>query len=302
MSIQLNLIPLVIPFLICQLPFVSCGPVNRRVSDTLFTITEHATYTYNLLKADEKYFLPYVLAEVSGLTHSGQNELLCIDDESGRVYFYTLVEKKLVKGIQFHAPRDFEGIAKVEGSIYVLESDGDLHHFPLDSDAPVKSEKIETPLSGQHDTEGLAYDSLNGRLLIASKAKGNRELPGQSIWSYDLGERSLSKTPWTILNEKTLEKFFESNRKFDYNPKRINFKPSGVAVHPLSGHVFVIASIGNLMLELGEQAQILASYRIPAGQLGQPEGITFAPNGDLFLSSEGEGDRGYVVRFNMNKE
>jgi uncharacterized protein YjiK len=32
----------------------------------------------------------------------------------------------------------------------------------------------------------------------------------------------------------------------------------------------------------------------------QPEGITFSPNGDLFIANEGDGDGGTILRFSMN--
>jgi len=32
----------------------------------------------------------------------------------------------------------------------------------------------------------------------------------------------------------------------------------------------------------------------------QPEGICFSPNGDLYISSEGKGKSGYILKFDKN--
>jgi uncharacterized protein YjiK len=96
-----------------------------------------------------------------------------------------------------------------------------------------------------------------------------------------------------------MKRFFEVNKNTAYEEKRINFRPSGIAWHPIQDKYYVLAHVGKILLVVNKQGEIEASYPISPRLLGQPEGICFAPNGDMFISSEGEGDKGYILKFEM---
>lgn len=271
-------------------------------ADSLFLVDHQLEHTYNLKRPSEKHFLPYVLEEISGLTYKNPSNVLTVDDESGKIFEYDLKQRKIVHSITFYKADDYEGIELVGEDVYVLKNDGDIFHFNYSEEKETISKKYETELHSDNDTEGLGYDRSRNELLIACKEDGHidkSEIEGRAFYAFDLGTKKLSLTPRFIIGPKQLEAFWETHKSFDYEKDRIKFKPSAIATHPISGHYYVLSSIGKMMVVVNKKGQILGTYPISPRVLGQPEGICFAPNGDLYISSEGEGDRGYILKFDM---
>ena len=73
-------------------------------------------------------------------------------------------------------------------------------------------------------------------------------------------------------------------------------------MHPLTGEWYVLTSAGKRLLITNRQAQIIGTVPLDPKQFRQPEGICFAPNGDLFIASEGDGKKGSVMRFGYRKD
>ena len=278
-----------------------CNTISfRERADSLFLITDHVDVYYDLKSPADKHFLPYVLTEISGLTLLSESKLLCVEDEGGRVYEYDLVKRKITNAITFGRPGDYEGIELIDSTIYVLRSDGDLFVFKYTTEDFAKAEKIENALSAENDTEGLGYNAKEGTLLIACKDEEDIDgvkVKGKTVYPFDLKEGKIIKKPFFEIEKDDLEDFFEANRDFEYEEERIKFEPSGIAYNPADGYYYIIASAGKLMVVLNEKGSIMATYPIAPRILNQPEGICFAPNGDLYISSEGEGDKGYILKF-----
>lgn len=283
----------------------SCGTTSFGLrADSLFLMTQNSIITYNLKRPDEKHFLPYVLAEISGLSHTGKS-VLAVDDETGKIFEYDLKERKIIHSIEFAKPGDYEGVEMVDDNIYVLESDGDIYFFEYSGSKKANAEKIENKLSRDNDTEGLGYDPYLNRLLIVCKEKGEvdgNDAKGRSVYTYDLEKNKLSKNPFFSIRTKDLKKFWEEHKTFEYQQDRIKFKPSAIAYNPVEEAFYVLSSVGKLLIVVNRDGSIKATYPISPRVLSQPEGICFAPNGDMYISSEGEGDRGYIVKFTMQKK
>jgi len=288
--------------------FANTGCENRSFgqrADSLFLVGDEDDILYDLKKPSEKYLLPYVLEEISGLTYVKNGRVLAIDDETGKVFEYNLNTKEIIHSIKFHKPDDYEGIEYVNDTVYILRSDGDIFSFPYTEEKEVDADKIETKLSGKNDTEGLGYNPETGNLLIACKEKGEigEDIKGKAraIYHYDIKREKVKKDPFSVISAKRLEKFWESKKDFDYETDRIKFKPSGIAFNPIDKNFYIIASIGKLLVVVNANGEIVNTYPLYPGLLGQPEGICFNEQGDLFISSEGEGDRGYILKFPIKK-
>ncbi|REE05607.1 SdiA-regulated domain-containing protein [Marinoscillum furvescens] len=279
----------------------SCTPTSfRERADSLFLITDHVNVYYDLKRPEEKHFLPYVLSEVSGLTHLNASTVLCVEDEGGRVYVYDLDKREIVHAITFSDPGDFEGVEYVNDTVYALESDGDVYEFRYTSEKEAKTEKYETPLSTKNDTEGLGYDPTHHRLLIACKEEEDIKgvnAKGKTIYAFDLKKKKLIKEPIFEVSAGKMDDFFEANRDYKYDKDRIKFEPSAIALNPLDGYFYLLASTGKMLIVLSPEGDIKATYPIAPRILSQPEGISFSPEGHLYISSEGEGDKGYIIRF-----
>ncbi|MEP1035682.1 SdiA-regulated domain-containing protein [Ekhidna sp.] len=298
-------IPALLLFLMVILFGQSCSSTTfGQHADSLFLVTENVAINYDLKRPDKRYQMPYVLEEISGLTFKYPNSILAVDDESGRVFQYDLSTQKLIHSIAFSKPGDYEGVELIKDQLYVLESDGDIFQIDFRSKKKMGAIKYENDLSSNNDTEGLGYDPVTNQLLIACKEDGQigkNAVSGRAFYKVDVGDLKLIKKPAFVIGPKELEAFWEKNRSFDYDKKRIKFKPSAIATHPISGHYYILSSVGKMLIVVRKSGKILATYPISPRILGQPEGICFSPSGDMYISSEGEGDRGYILKFEIKK-
>jgi uncharacterized protein YjiK len=76
-----------------------------------------------------------------------------------------------------------------------------------------------------------------------------------------------------------------------------NFKPSDLAFHPTTGDLYLLSSAGKRIIILTPNGQPLHSIALSPAIFAQPEGITFSPDGTLYISSEGDGGKGYILSF-----
>ena len=279
----------------------SCSTIPlRERADSLFHIIDHVSIYYDLNNPDHKVFVPYALAEISGLTPLTESIFLCIEDESGKVYTLNIDSVAISSATTFSRPKDFEDLELVNDTIYILESDGDIYEFALNAGDKPDVKHYETPLGRKNDTEGLGYNPYTGRLMIA--CKGDEDIKGQkakgkAIYEFDIKTKRLIKEPAFEITSGDLKDFFEANRDFNYEKDRIQFKPSGVAYNPIDGYFYLLASVGKWLIVFDKNGKIKATYTIPPKVLIQPEGICFSPDGTMFISSEGQGEKGQILKF-----
>lgn len=274
-------------------------------ADSLFLVIDHQSIFYDLKQPNDKYFLPYVLEEVSGLAFKSPNSVLAVDDETGRVFEYDLLKRKIIHSMTFHSPDDFEGVEIVDSLVYALKNDGDLFEMKYTSNKKPKAVKYENDLGSKNDTEGLGFDPINNQLLIACKEEPevkDNKAKGRAIYGFDLDKKKLKKDPLFEISTGSLIKFWEKSRTHDYKEERVKFKPSAIAFHPIDKSYYILSSVGKLLVVIDGNGEIRATYPISSRILGQPEGVCFSPNGDMYISSEGEGDKGYILRFEMKKK
>ncbi|MEP2023565.1 MAG: SdiA-regulated domain-containing protein [Reichenbachiella sp.] len=280
-----------------------CQYNSRPTAEALFHHVPKALDNYNLRKPDAKYFLPYVLEEISGLTYHKSGVIACVQDEEGKVFFYNHHSRKIDNSVRFADSGDYEGIATNGEKFYVAESNGHIYKFELNATGEIKKvKKYNTDLKKHNDVEGLVYDPALNKLLVACKGDGEikgKEKKGKSVFYFDIDKKEIEHKAAFNITKNDIKNFLEQYKDFKYEENRINFKPSGIALHPINGHFYIIASVGKLLLITDRNGEIKGSIPIDPRLLGQPEGICFAPNGDLFISSEGQGDKGYILKFNM---
>ena len=271
-----------------SLLMAGCGPSSNKKDQQPTAGTLDATFTlpYNLKAPDENVTLPKELKEISGLTYYKDDKLLCVQDEEAVVYVYDTKKKKVVQDFGFGGYGDFEGIEYVNNEVYVLESNGNLFRFKPES---TQIGRTQTDLPAKTEVEGLGYEPKTKRLLIAVK-KGGGPSSDKAIYSYDLRNKAVFKD--MSLNDDQL-------RAAGIEPK--DYKPSGIAVHPITGEWYILTSAGKRLLITNRQATILYSEALDPKLFRQPEVICFAPNGDLYIASEGDTKKGYIMTFAYKK-
>jgi uncharacterized protein YjiK len=265
---------------------LACNPSEKK--DNSQDTETVATFNYDFTKPTQKYELPKVLKEISGLSFYKEGQLLCVQDEAGDAFVYDLNQQKITETHHFDQPGDYEGIEKVEDEVYVLRSDGKLLNFKFGSK---ETREIETSFPGKNDLEGLTYDPVTKRLWLAVKEASKKAVKNDDkvIYSFDLKSRRI----FTELELK--EKQFENIGLKGKGWK--DFKPSGVAFHPQTGEAYLISAAGHRLLILSRSGVPLKSIELNPSLLRQPEGISFTPDGTLYIASEGEHGSGYILKF-----
>ncbi|MFN0034227.1 MAG: SdiA-regulated domain-containing protein [Saprospiraceae bacterium] len=294
-----NLLPLAlglafIAFVLCfcnaKQPSAAPSPEFAIVTDSLLPYDlQNPSLSINL--ASE------ALKEISGLSPTDSAGIyLAIADERGEVFFIDGNGGGAVsRRILFREKGDFESVEMVGKTIWAAKSNGDLFEITDWEKSPPKVEEFETPLKKTDDVEGLAYDPWRNALLLACKANPDSLYP-RRIYAFDLKTKTLGETPaYTIQPE-------EVNALVPYNEteKHDYFSPSGLAVHPLTGDVYVISTALKRLVVLDyKTGKIKAAQRLDKKILPQPEGISFDPAGNLLLSSEGKEGQGLLLKFDF---
>ena len=252
---------------------------------------------YNLLEPSESHILPETLTEISGLTLVNDSTVACVEDESGVIFLYSLSKEKMVDQLRFAGPGDYEGIEMVGDDIFVLKSNGNLYQYSL-SEQTTKT--IKTPLSRRNNAEGLAYDTVNQRLLILCKGEAGldgADIQGKAIYSYSLSNGFVPE-PIILITQDDIISWNESQpAELKINKKRYGFMPSGIAVSP-GGDYYIVATVGKLLMVLSPSGDIKYTVPISPRVFRQPEGICFTSKGDLIVSNEGQDGSGRIQVFN----
>jgi uncharacterized protein YjiK len=105
---------------------------------------------------------------------------------------------------------------------------------------------------------------------------------------YEMPGNELQKTKVNLeinideINKKLLKKYPEIvSENYDFQ-----FNPSAIAVHPKTGETYIL-SASNRLLAIYEKGILIDIFPLPSEIFYKPEGLAFAENGDLYISSEG---------------
>lgn len=240
------------------------------------------------------------LDEISGLSISPnhRNELLAIQDEEGKIFRINAKTGALLWTTAFWKDGDYEGVEAVGNDIWVVKSTGTLYQVSKAGQHDQKVEKFNGFLTGENDVEGLTYDPTKNRLLLAckrdAKDDGN-DKDGRYIYSFDLAKKELSKKPVYAIEREAVRKFLASCEKttgheqlcdFFFERDEYDLAPSAIAIHPITGQLFITSSIGKVLMVLNANGQIDHLERLNKKFFAQPEGLAFQADGTLFISTE----------------
>jgi len=272
------------------------APDARR--DTITAATSRAlAENYNLNSPEVSFALPKELHEISGLTALPDGRLGAIQDEAGTLFILNGQTGSIEETYSFGKDADYEGIEYVEGRIFILQSNGRLFEVTGWEDSDIQTRTHETGLKGKNDTEGLGFDPSTGRLLIACKEDPGSDLDNniKAIYAYDIERSELSSDPVLQIDEDEVKQQLGDDGK-------MNFKPSAVAVHPLSADVYVLSSNDKALTVLDSDGRIARVLHLDGDMFEQPEGITFLPDGTLFISNEGGNGSAMLYQFAAQSE
>ena len=234
--------------------------------------------------------LPKELNEISGLAISGDDRLFAHNDEVGTVYELDISTWEILNKFYLgkkKIKKDFEGIAVVKDSLYMVTSSGEIYKFSYsDDEKNVDYKKFNTILSAKNNVEGLCYDKATNSLLLACKEYAGKKLKEyKAIYSFDLSRYRLFEEPRFLINLDSLKNKFNINK----------FSPTGIEIHPNSGNIFVLSSHEKAIVELSSNGILLNAVKLKSKNHLQPEGISFLSDLSLLISDEGKGEKAKVT-------
>ncbi|MBN1696838.1 MAG: PepSY-like domain-containing protein [Spirochaetales bacterium] len=252
------------------------------IPEDVYREEDSAHAGYALTRPDVTMEMPVELLEISGVEIIDDATIACVQDEKGIVYLYDTIEKRISRTIHFGNIGDYEDIAYDGGNLYVLRSDARLYTIGnfLTDNLSVGTQHF---VIGCLNNEGL-FHGAGGRLIIASKSR--------------LVKDSNADNRYLFVFEKTGGGFGEKQRikldpdaireKLPAGIKKIKFNPSAVAIHPLTGELYVLSANDRLLVVCDEDGGIVSATVLDPKLYFQPEGLAFFRNGDMLISNEGK--------------
>lgn len=290
--------------------FSSCQSPNEAEGQT-FVVADsvRGQFPYQLTNPVRTYGLPPELTEISGLAFANDTSLLMIQDEIGEVFRLDLLTGESSRYIKFAGNGDYEGITTEGDNIWVIKSSGKLYRFSQEASEDADDTKWEPTLPEGADYESFCYLPCCEKLIAVGKEPvaidGEAHDWQRVIFEMDLADPTEARV-FRIINLKEIEAYLTRFAAQDgtealrdrFNPdKKKSFKPSAMAVHPQSGNIYVLASVGKILIVLSPEGVLLQVQSLPTDLFPQPEGMCFGSDGTLYISHEGVNDKARIHVF-----
>ncbi|WP_339835690.1 SdiA-regulated domain-containing protein [uncultured Maribacter sp.] len=244
-----------------------------------------------------RWELPVALREVSGISWLDNNRIAAVQDEDGIIFIYDLNQKKVVEELKFGNAGDYEGLAIQGKNAYVLESSGRItivENFQ-DDDRTVLS--FDTGFDIENNMESLEFDKEHNQLLMIPKDRDSTSDRIKCVYAFSLDNNRLIPEPvFKIDMGDEVLKHFREKKLYK------TFRPSDIAIHPQTKEIYVLEGTKPKLLILDSNGSAKRAYKFDSKIFPQPEGITFSPDGTLYISSEGKKDgNGTITELKLQK-
>lgn len=241
-----------------------------------------------------KWILPSVLDEVSGIAWLSENTFACIQDEDGIIFIYDVDQQQLIDRIPFSKPSDFEGIAVLNDDAYVMRSDGVVFKVARFRKSENRSiSKFKTDFTVRNNMETLTPSADGNSLLTIPKSR-DKDKNFKGIYEIDLASQTVKVAPRIRI------RMDDDAFKEDFKKKvRKTFNPSDMAVHPSTGYFYVLEGIHPKIAILNQDGEIENVVYLETSNFPQPEGIAFSPDGRLFIANEADGNQPSIIEIQI---
>lgn len=230
----------------------------------------------------ERFKVRESLQEISGLWYNGNEEnFLAINDEQGKIFQVGLRTTAPYPFWKFGKSGDYEDILFTGKKWFVMKSNGNLSEVEAPFTDTTESMIYHMPKSGKKEFEALYYDSIrNSVMLICKSCETDKGQHATSVFAFSLDSMAYAPGPAYQFKYADIEGLKATGSK--------HFRPSAAAIHPIEKRLYIVASINKLLVVADFNGKVLETHHLPSKHFNQPEGLTFAPNGDMYISNEGD--------------
>jgi len=285
--------------LLSFLTLFSCG--NPTEKSSYSTVVRKANPVgYDLSNPDRTVILPPVLFEISGITVIDSTSVACVQDENGIVFIYDLEKNEIREYFTFHYPGDYEGIAGVTGSFYILRSDGTIFET-RPHQSPDLTRQIPSAGGPPAEYEGLCYDNQYHRLLIVPKRKPGKEYGDPKkhpVYGLDINSHNAGWEKVLEFDLPAITRFASDNNiKVPDGKDEISLRVSDIAIHPLTKMLYVISAANRMLYIFNEDGTVHHIETLDPELFNLPEGISFHENGDMLITNEDRNNPHLILLF-----
>lgn len=267
---------------------------------------------YDFSHPTSSFTLPKELTEISALTDIDDHTVACVQDEVGAVFFIDLRREVVTRRLPFGADGDYEGLTRVDSDLWVLRSDGLMIELVLRGDSLTVGRRVELDLE-YRDIEGLGYDPVQRVILVAPKSspQGTKsERAVRRVYQVDPNTGKRRKDPAL---ETTIDRIIADaeqarielptkTTKRGRERVRLQVRFASIAVHPETGDLYALSAVDGALLTFARDGTLLAAHLFDEQEMPKPEGVTFLPNGDLVIASEGVGAASRIQVFSYRRD
>ncbi|RKD13797.1 hypothetical protein BCY91_09555 [Pelobium manganitolerans] len=259
---------------------------------------ENVAQTKTALKIVKTWTLPASLNEVSGIAWAADNLIACVQDEEGKIFLYDIVQHKVVQEIAFADAGDYEGISVVNNDAYVMRSDGLLYQIKNYRSADRQVHSFQTAFNADNNIESLHYDAKQHTFITIPK-DDDKEETSKNIYRVKEGQNG----KW--ITTPTFKIDMQASELKEFRGKKVakTLNLSELAIDPKSEDILVLEGKNPKLLVLSAEGKIKQVYTLDKSLYAQPEGLTFSPDGRMFIANEaGKKDgKANIVEVRLNR-
>jgi uncharacterized protein YjiK len=271
--------------LILSLAFISCNAFSDQ-QDRKY----QSPKGYKLTEP-HRYRVRESMQEISGIVlNPDERHIYSINDEQGKIFDIDVNTDKPYPTTKFGKSGDYEDLVNTNQGWFVLKSNGILfqvHDMFTDS---VSATEYKLSKKGKQEFESVYVDTpSNSVIMICKDCPEDKNESVSSAYRFRLDNLEFDTEAAYHLSVDDIEKLagIEIN----------HFRPSAAAMHPIEHRLYIISSINRLLVIASREGKIQEVYHLKRKLFQQPEGISFAPNGDMYVSNEAGDGVADILKF-----
>ncbi|WP_299581790.1 SdiA-regulated domain-containing protein [Mucilaginibacter sp.] len=238
--------------------------------------------------------MPDNLTEISGIAFNKGNPdtIFAEQDEEGELFYFKPGSKN-IKRIKFGKSGDYEDVAISNNQAIMLRSDGVLFTFPLGvKNAEITDTKEWNNVLPQGEYEGLYADESDQSVYVLCKhCSIEKSSKMSTVFRLKLFvDGSLKNAGEFNIDVKKIEELT--------GKKKIAFHPSALSKNLETNEWYILSSVNRLLVIADLNWNVKEVFPLNSGLFGQPEGIAFDKESNLYISNEGDKLRpGNILKF-----
>jgi len=143
--------------------------------------------------------------------------------------------------------------------------------------------------------ETLYYDARNdGMIMVCKQCADDKGKGYNTAYRFDMKTWEFDEAPFYRINIADIERLTGEDISL--------FKPSAAAIHPFEKRLYMLSAVNRLLVITDLDGKVQEAYNLKHTLFRQPEGISFAVNGDMYISNESADESSAnILKFKYNQ-